>query len=454
METVEVPEGAQSSMESEERKRKRKRGDEEVSTEDRTPKEVMRGIDEDLIILINQEKEKKRMTVAMTSSLLDIKNRYGLVMDEMSTRVDMLQGRLDEVREQLLAERGKNSGKFAEEQKKEESIRGKGAMEERMEIVAEKKKRKRNKGKKSAANSVVKSGGEVVQNSTKPATVSYASVAAKEKTKAKESDKGFTVVKKKDRRERKEKAEEKLKERKPPTAFIVEKGQGSSEEARNRVWSSIVKKVAAPKVSAIRVLPRGDILVKPADEATARALVEMQQEGVRKEVTRKPKVLVYDVERSLKAEEIAEALARQNPSLGCDVEQMRAAVKPLFMKGPREDPLVRWICEVDPALYGKLIKKRFFIGMSLCKVVDFTEVLQCFKCQGFGHAEAKCRRAKVLCSHCGVEGHKQADCKAKDKAPKCVNCGLSFTAGHASCPVRKRFERTTLVRTDYGSSPK
>jgi hypothetical protein len=315
-----------------------------------------------------------------------------------------------------------------------------------MEVdVVKAKRKKKKKGKKKEGQAPV-----AAAKVAAPAVLSYASVVGTKKVEG-----AFTVVE--SRRRKKEKEEEKWKGKRPATVFIVEKGEGTSKEARDRLWSRIVSKVGAPQVGVVRVLPRGDILVKPADEATTAALCEMEREeksGVKRESIRKPKVMLYDVERSIGAEEISEALARQNPGLGLTVEEARAAVKPLFMRGPREDPLVRWVCEVDPKVYRLLVKKRWYIGLSLCKAVDFADVLQCFACQGFGHAEAKCKRGKVVCSFCAGEGHRQKDCGEKGKAPKCANCGLGFTAGHSSCPVRAKYERSCLVRTDYGSSSK
>lgn len=408
----------------------------------------VRGIGEDLMILISQEKEKKKMTVGMVSSLMEIKRRYEEAIEEAEARALRLEGRLEEAKEQMEAWRvvvagvtrmGRMEDRREDENKGEEN-------ETNMEVEEVKriKKKKRKKSKKKEGQAPV-----VATKVAAPAAVSYASVVGKSK-----DDGVFTVVEKK---KRKEIEDNRRKERRLAAAFIVEKGEGTSKEARDRLWSKIVNKVKAPQVGMVRVLPRGDILIKPADEATRAAMCELEREeksGVKKETIRKPKVMLYDVERSVAASDIPEALARQNPGLGLSVEEARAAVKPLFMRGPREDPLVRWICEVDPSVYKSLVRKRWFLGLSLCRVVDFTEVLQCFACQGFGHAEAKCKRGKLFCSFCAVEGHRQKDCGEKGKAPKCVNCGLGFTAGHSSCPVRAKYERTCLVRTDYGSSSK
>ena len=58
----------------------------------------------------------------------------------------------------------------------------------------------------------------------------------------------------------------------------------------------------------------------------------------------------------------------------------------------------------------------------------------------------------MLCPHCGEEGHKQSDCKAK--TPRCINCGEEHRTLVAQCKIRKDMikEKRKLIRDHSNKS--
>jgi len=73
------------------------------------------------------------------------------------------------------------------------------------------------------------------------------------------------------------KAVDKEKARALARAFIVSAGEAGAEAAKRELWADLVKGVAAPKLGNFARLPREDLVVKPADEATYKALKELRQ---------------------------------------------------------------------------------------------------------------------------------------------------------------------------------
>jgi hypothetical protein len=74
-------------------------------------------------------------------------------------------------------------------------------------------------------------------------------------------------------------------------------------------------------------------------------------------------------------------------------------------------------------------------------------VIQCVRCQEYGHSKNYCNRAP-RCVKC--EGkHSTADCtKSAASPPICVNCSGSHTANYKGCPVHKQLQQATgLTRT-------
>ncbi|VVC46512.1 Zinc finger, CCHC-type [Cinara cedri] len=241
-----------------------------------------------------------------------------------------------------------------------------------------------------------------------------------------------------------------MKAKAPVKAFVVKVGEGGVEEARKSLWSDLLKGLPAPKIANTVTLPRGDILVKPVDEGTFRALKRMEDEGkaVREESARRPMILMYDVGRDIEKDRLGKLLAEQNPDLGIGEE----TVVPLFMKGPKTGDSVWWVCAVAPDAYQKVVGKRVYLGMSCCRVEEFSDVVRCFKCQRFGHRTTKCPASSDTCGKCAEVGHQAKDCKSN--ASRCANCRKAAPSAHAECAAKLRATLNAARRTDFGRTSK
>ncbi|XP_055880226.1 uncharacterized protein LOC129925206 [Biomphalaria glabrata] len=60
--------------------------------------------------------------------------------------------------------------------------------------------------------------------------------------------------------------------------------------------------------------------------------------------------------------------------------------------------------------------------------------MRCFKCQGYGHDAAVCKR-NTVCARCAGEGHEDKGCTAQFKCP---NCQAGHSAYSKDCPVWKQ----------------
>lgn len=81
------------------------------------------------------------------------------------------------------------------------------------------------------------------------------------------------------------------------------------------------------------------------------------------------------------------------------------------------------------------------------------QVVQCFRCQEFGHTKSYCRKP-FRCVKCGLD-HSSSDCKkATTTPPKCVHCLQNHTASYRGCQFYQNLikRRTTrAVRTNTTS---
>lgn len=167
--------------------------------------------------------------------------------------------------------------------------------------------------------------------------------------------------------------------------------------------------------------------------------------------SKRPMIMIYDVDVTLKPEEIACNILSQNTQLGqMVVEAAMNVIKPLFKRGPRDKDTVWWVCEVRPDIHAKLLSSgRVFIGMSNCRVAEYFDFQQCFTCLKYGHSEKFCKETVLTCTHCGTKGHKDDVCNKKTEPPKCANCKGNHVAHSKLCRERRKAIDNAIRRTDY-----
>ncbi|XP_050672170.1 uncharacterized protein LOC126970360 [Leptidea sinapis] len=100
------------------------------------------------------------------------------------------------------------------------------------------------------------------------------------------------------------------------------------------------------------------------------------------------------------------------------------------------------VMRVAPKLWQRVTAEgSVHIDLKRSTVEDFSPVIQCTRCLGFGHGRRNCKEANSLCSHCGGP-HLRHDCPhyIVGEQPCCLNCrsaGLEKTDhGALSASVR------------------
>lgn len=190
---------------------------------------------------------------------------------------------------------------------------------------------------------------------------------------------------------------------------------------------------ACKSIQGVRKLASGDILVtadseldkeklqKSAEWVTvvaqsAKTAIKMNSiEVMNVKLSSWP--LHTDQEKEEAIQQIMKENTTQNPGLkiGRITWQKRT-----YQEGKTHGSLILDIESAEIAT--KLVQKGLVIGYDVKTVAPYSrqwELVQCFKCQGYGHIAKFCKNANA-CGHCSAE-HNTKDCTAKDK-PKCANC--------------------------------
>lgn len=165
---------------------------------------------------------------------------------------------------------------------------------------------------------------------------------------------------------------------------------------------------------------------------------------------RLPRMIIYDVPSEYDADSIKAIFWSQNgKSLNKDVDKFN----PVFKTGARGQATVNWVVEVNHTTRKELNREgRVFFEWHSCRIKDWIQISQCYKCLGFGHIARDCKAPKFKCGHCADEGHEAKVCPGlvENKPPKCTNCSkVKKDANHPAtakeCPFRmKAIERRIL----------
>lgn len=117
--------------------------------------------------------------------------------------------------------------------------------------------------------------------------------------------------------------------------------------------------------------------------------------------------------------------------------------------GPEKNPSSTFFVNILPGPNNKEVKNIRYIFNTSVKIEDpkkTTHIVQCTRCQQYGHTKNNCLRP-YRCVKC-AGAHKTSDCQKKDRnsPAKCALCQGSHPANHKGCEVYKEI----LARRNKG----
>jgi len=151
--------------------------------------------------------------------------------------------------------------------------------------------------------------------------------------------------------------------------------------------------------------------------------------------------------KNLQDSELIKQLEKQNPGLEI------AGLKPLRRKlrdDAQDYSLVMFFTTADMADHS--IKHGFYINHRWFhpnKYMLQFQLVQCFKCQQFGHHASKCRSLHDVCAKCS-EHHPTSQCHSETH--KCAGCKGEHPAWHQNCPNKIQAIQSLAIRKRQASA--
>jgi hypothetical protein len=141
-----------------------------------------------------------------------------------------------------------------------------------------------------------------------------------------------------------------------------------------------------------------------------------------------PTIVIIGAERRQDRDKVtfAESLIGDNPSLA---KLATTDITVLYEKKSRlkRDNLSDIIVQLSPTAYSTIVANSHLqVALVRCRVDDYVNITQCYRCLEFGHHanSGRCLATDDVCSHCGVSGHRFANCPTKSdiNTSCCSNC--------------------------------
>jgi len=135
--------------------------------------------------------------------------------------------------------------------------------------------------------------------------------------------------------------------------------------------------------------------------------------------------------RELNNPELIKQLEYQNKETGLQITEMKTLRRKLG-ENTRHFSLV--IFTTDKTIANKSLKTGIYFDNQHFPAHRYNpqfQVVQCFKCQKFGHHASKCRSLHEVCAKCS-EHHPTATCQSETL--RCAGCKQEHPAYHKDCP--------------------
>lgn len=219
----------------------------------------------------------------------------------------------------------------------------------------------------------------------------------------------------------------------------------SNDEIRTAVTSALSSVCSKIKIKSIRQMRKKGLVIemkgKNDMEIIKNAKLECKDLKIESPKKILPSIIIYDVEKEYKLEELKEDFITKNFEKynHKELDGLRETIVFRHHFKTKEDR-VNWIVQVPGRLLVDLINQgRIYMLWRTYRVKEYINVTRCFKCQSFGHIAKVCNFPDQICEICGSKDHLKNDCKKKD-SPQCSNCtrakrkDVNHTAGSKVCP--------------------
>ena len=138
---------------------------------------------------------------------------------------------------------------------------------------------------------------------------------------------------------------------------------------------------------------------------------------------------------------LKKSICNKNPTINSLVEKGKTFEVMFIKEDARQKNSSVAVVKVDTDILNEIrnLRYKIYIDFSRCHVQDRFHLVQCYKCQQYGHTNNNCPtngNNMQVCRYC-AGNHQSKSCPHKgDTAQyKCINCGQNHSSTYYKCSV-------------------
>ncbi|CAK9827569.1 Uncharacterized 50 kDa protein in type I retrotransposable element R1DM [Anthophora retusa] len=228
-------------------------------------------------------------------------------------------------------------------------------------------------------------------------------------------------------------AQQQFRKEKARYEVILVKPQNEADSRNNeQIKQDVTKKLnsvrSSVRVNSIRQMRNKGVVIEVKDASDIERIkkCELEKVGLKVEKPKKinPSIIIYDVEKEHKVEDLKEDFIRKNLNLNDDITLKSLTEEIVFTHSvkTKDEKRINWVVQIPGNIYKRIMENgRIYMFWRSYRIREFINITRCYKCHGYGHIAKTCKVEEQLCINCGSKEHSRDECTSKEK-PSCVNC--------------------------------
>lgn len=237
-------------------------------------------------------------------------------------------------------------------------------------------------------------------------------------------------------------------------SVVVTPTEGTVQDIREDLRKVSKETQDFPKLTDVILTKTGQLVLKVTSrQDTDKIKRTLEPWGERVKIVtprrRRQRVLLLSLERDTSEDSVLDSIRSVLQDSGLDDDKELEVVRKIPTRAGR----VNWVVDVDDESFASLIeRRRLCIDFDRFRVVEYIQIMRCYKCQEYGHMASRCSGV-LKCTKCAGE-HGQIDCKSVIEA--CANClkekdddetvDSEHRADSPDCPCFKKYRETLFSR--------
>lgn len=234
-------------------------------------------------------------------------------------------------------------------------------------------------------------------------------------------------------------------------SVLVTPKEGTAMDVKQDLRQIAKEVVDFPQLSDVVMTKTGQLVLKVKSKVDSERLVKtMAPLGDKVRISsprrRRSRILLLSLDKDIDQDRILRSVRGLLVDAGLDGDRELEVVRKVNTRAGQ----VNWILDVDREAFTCMIdRKRICIDLERYRIVEYLQIVRCFKCQAYGHMVSRCS-GTLTCRKCSGSHHITDCVSAVESCANCQKQDDSHDSAHSAdspdCPCFKAYRDELLAR--------